>query len=125
MAHPTDSTARVRPENTIEAGVRTLHCLFGMLHHQQKDELCRNCKSFAVTLEAARKKLIETEACVTNWSGGESARALMLSIYGVLGDIVEPEHPAAQRKTGACSLPNGLCMLKEIARLAGCAEFLG
>lgn len=106
---------------TLESRVRLLHCLFGVLHNQQKDELCRNCKSFAATLEAARKSLIEAETCMIDCSCGESARVLFLSVYTMLGEITEPDTPIPQRKTRACSLPDGICMLAATARLAGCA----
>jgi len=116
-----DSAAARNAQRILESRVRTLHCLFGILHNQQKDELCRTCKSFAAILEAARKKLIKTETCMLDCSCGDSARSLFLSVYTILGDITEPDAPVPQRKTGACSLPDGICMLAAAARLAGCA----
>lgn len=121
MTHTVDSTPAVDAERILATRVRTLHCLFGTLHNQQKDELCRNCKSFAATLEAARKKLIEAETCMIDCSCGESTRSLLLSVYSILGDITEPDTPVPQRKTGACRLPDGACMFTAPARLAGCA----
>lgn len=121
MMHTADNTPAVNAERMLETRVRTLHCLFGILHNQQKDELCRNCQSFAATLEAARKKLIEAETCMIDGSCGESTRSLFLSVYTILGDITEPDSPVPQRKTGTCSLPDGVCMLTATARLAGCA----
>jgi hypothetical protein len=120
MTPMADNTAAANTERILETRVRTMHCLFGILQNQQQDELCRNCKSFTTTLEAARKKLIETETCMSDCSCGESTRSLFL-VYTILGEITESDTPVPQRKKGACRLPDGTCMLTAPAHLAGCA----
>lgn len=108
------------PVAELENRMRALHCLFGMLRNQQNDEFCRTCKSFAATLASARKQLIAAETRMRECNCRENTRCLFLSVYSILGDIVEPDNPMQQRKLGACRLPDGACLLAASAHLAGC-----
>jgi hypothetical protein len=88
--------------------------LFGVLTNQQSDPFCRSCNSFVQTLAAGKENLAKFEAS----RAGEiqnlppEVSRLFAAAKNGLAAMHQPENPVGQKKTGNCTLPEGVCFTK-------------
>jgi hypothetical protein len=100
-------------ENLINK-LRGLHFALGMLDNQQKDLFCRNCLSFAKTVEGTARTFTKFEKSCTGEGQDlpEAFRELLADDRRKLEAISVPEKPKGQKKEGNCKLAEGICFAK-------------
>jgi len=94
--------------------VRVSAYLAGVLALQQKDFLCRQCKSFANGVTKANELL----------AGCEPAKGLSpvqterwTEARAILDTLTIPAEPVPQRKLGNCVLAEGKCLVKHSLKI--------
>jgi hypothetical protein len=94
--------------------IRFYHFISGVLHNQQSDPLCSNCKAFANTAKRMKENIAELES--VNIEKMHTLPAEMLHILEEaqerIGRIKIFEDAVGQKKAGNCRLPEGLCFIK-------------
>ena len=83
---------------------RLLSYIAGVLEGQKFDPLCNECKSYKMTAEFARDALEELEDTADEQT--------VKRVRNILEGLTLPDEPKAQRKIGACHLPEKRCMVK-------------
>lgn len=86
----------------------------GVLHNQQSDPLCKNCKAFANTVKRMKESITELKSL--HIEKMHTLPGEMLHIFEEaqerIGRIKIFEDAVGQKKAGNCRLPEGVCFIK-------------
>ena len=98
-------------ENTLLT-VRGLNFLAGVLENHSREPLCKECKSYAKTLEHAMEALghFEQEGDMT--AIPEEFRPVYESAAARIKACSPADELVPQRKIGACTFPEKMCIVK-------------
>jgi hypothetical protein len=94
--------------------IRFYHFISGVLHHQQSDPVCCNCRAFTNTAKRIKENISELKSVYV-----EEIHAMpeeMLRIFEEaqerMGRIKTCEDAVGQKKAGNCRMPEGVCFIK-------------
>lgn len=94
--------------------IRFYYFISGVLHNQQSDPLCSNCKAFANTVKKMKENITGLKSVHV-----EKMHTLSWEMLHILeesqdriGRIKTLEDAVGQKKAGNCRLPEGVCFIK-------------
>jgi hypothetical protein len=94
--------------------IRFYHFISGVLHHQQSDPLCSNCKAFANTAKKMKENISELKSVQVEKMHTLSGEMLHIleEAQDIIGRVKILEDAVGQKKSGNCRLPEGVCFIK-------------
>jgi len=94
--------------------IRFYHFISGVLHQQQSDPLCSNCKAFANTVKRMKENISELKSGHVEKMPALPGEMLHIleEAQDKIGRIKTFEDAVGQKKAGNCRLPEGVCFIK-------------
>lgn len=94
--------------------IRFFHFISGLLHQQQSDPLCRDCKAFVNTAGSIKEGLAELQSLLAGKT--DSVAPELYCLADEAGRRLEglriPQGAEGQKKAGRCRMPEGVCFIK-------------
>ena len=99
--------------------IRFFSYIAGVLHTQQFDPLCGNCRAFVNTTLKMREEidLFEAEHSEELPSRTAALRDMLANARNSIAAITLPADAPGQKKAGKCLMPEGICFVKYSKKL--------